>query len=281
MRASVNDQQDQAWNGDEGRHWADHHERWNAVNGEFNEPLLRAAAIASGDHVLDIGCGAGQTTRLAARHAGEGQVVGLDLSQAELDRARELAAAEQLANVRFVRGDAQVHPLPSGVFDAAISRFGIMFFADPVAAFANVGRSLRPGGRVALLCKADPRRCEWVRVFDVLRPFCPVPDFTIGEPGMFSLADPVTIRRVFGDAGFEQVETTLVEAPMTFGRDADDAAGFLLGSGPVRFVMEQADPAAAERVRDALSEALRPYEQPDGVRLNGAAWLITAVRPSS
>ncbi|WP_377272662.1 class I SAM-dependent methyltransferase [Peterkaempfera sp. SMS 1(5)a] len=281
MRATVNDQQEQAWNGDEGRHWADHHDRWNAVNGEFNEPLLRAAAIAPGERVLDIGCGAGQTTRLAARRSGTGEVLGLDLSAPELERARELAARERLANIRFVRGDAQVHPLPSGGFDVAVSRFGIMFFADPVAAFANIGRALRPGGRVALLSLADPDRVDWVRLFGVLRAIGPVPDFTIGEPGMFSLADPMTFRQILEGAGFEQVETTLVEAPMVFGSDPDDAAGFLLGSGPVRFLLEQADPAAAERAHSILSEALRPFQQPDGVRLGGAAWLVTAARPAS
>ncbi|PYC83205.1 SAM-dependent methyltransferase [Streptomyces tateyamensis] len=281
MRAIVNDQQDQAWNGDEGRHWADHHDRWNAVNGEFNEPLLSAAAIAPGERVLDIGCGAGQTTRLAARHSRTGDVLGLDLSAPELERARELAAREHLANARFERGDAQVHPLPADGFDVAISRFGIMFFADPVAAFANIARALRPGGRLALLSLADPDRVDWVRVFAALRPFGPVPDFAIGEPGMFSLADPMTFRQILTDAGFTQVETTLVEAPMTFGRDADDAANFLLGSGPIRSLLSRSDAATADRVRFAMAEALRPFEQSGGVRLGGAAWLATATRPRS
>ncbi|WP_042405232.1 class I SAM-dependent methyltransferase [Streptacidiphilus carbonis] len=278
MSATANTEQDRAWNGDEGRYWAEHDDRWNAVNGGFNEPLLRAAAIGPGDRVLDVGCGAGQTSRLAARRSGTGRVLGLDLSEPELERARERAALEGLAALRFERGDAQVHPLPTAGFDVAMSRFGIMFFADPVAAFGNIGRALRPGGRIALLALADPDRVGWVQVFSALRAVGPVPDFSVGAPGMFSLADPETFRRTVADAGFEQVGTTLVEAPMDFGKDAEDAAGFLMGSGPLRYLVEQAGEDSAAGVRAALTDALRPHQQPDGVLLDGVAWLLTAVR---
>ncbi|MBD0669644.1 class I SAM-dependent methyltransferase, partial [Streptomyces sp. CBMA156] len=221
MRQLVNTAQSEAWNGEEGRYWSDHHDRWNAVNEGFNHPLLTAAAITPGDRVLDVGCGAGQTTRLAARAATRGSVLGLDLSGPMLARARALAADEGLHRIAFEQGDAQVHPLPAAGFDVAISRFGIMFFADPVAAFATIGRALRPGGRLAFVCVADPARCEWVRAYGAARAALPVPQEAsdLSGPGMFSLADPAEIRRVLGAAGFADVRAEAVEAAGRFGRD--------------------------------------------------------------
>jgi ubiquinone/menaquinone biosynthesis C-methylase UbiE len=281
MHAIVNTEQAAAWNGYEGVYWADHQERWDAVNAGFNAPLFAAAAIGTQDHVLDVGCGNGQTTRLAARRAPRGHAVGLDLSAPMLARARATAAEAGLTNVTFEQGDAQVHPLPSGRFDVAISRFGIMFFADPVAAFGNVGRALRPGGRLAFLCFQEMSRNDWIRVLAaVLAAHVPVPNLAEpGAPGMFSPADPSRIREVLTRAGFEGVSPTPVESPMVFGRDADDAADFLVNSGPVRFLLGQADQTTVARTRDAFTGALRSHEEPGGVRLRGAAWLVTATRP--
>ena len=147
-REVVNTEQAEAWNTDEGVHWAAHAERYDAMIAAFTQPLLDAATIGDSDSVLDIGCGNGQTSRLAARRAIRGRVVGLDLSGPMLARARDLAVAEGLTNVAFEQGDAQVRALVPASFDVAISRFGVMFFADPVAAFRNVGRGLRPRGRL-------------------------------------------------------------------------------------------------------------------------------------
>ncbi|MFE4977392.1 class I SAM-dependent methyltransferase [Kitasatospora sp. NPDC056651] len=291
MRQLVNSAQSQAWNGDEGRYWSDHHDRWNAVNEGFDQPLLTAAALTPEDHVLDIGCGAGQTTRLAARTATRGTALGLDLSAPMLDRARTLAAEEGLDRAAFEQGDAQVHPLPTAGFDVAISRFGIMFFEDPVAAFANIGRALRPGGRLAFVCVSDPARCEWIQAYGTARAALPVPQEgaasagPVSGPGMFSLADPAEIRRVLGAAGFADVRTEAVESAGHFGRDAQDAADHLLGSGPGRHLADLLDaaggdgPSGADQVRAALATALAPYERPTGVHLRTAAWLVTATRP--
>ncbi|GAA2978348.1 hypothetical protein Sfulv_60380 [Streptomyces fulvorobeus] len=155
MGQFANTAQAEAWNGYEGAQWARSQERWDAVNDGFNQPLLDAAAISETDSVLDIGCGAGRTTRLAARRAGRGRALGLDLSGPMLDKARESTLNEGVENVSFVQGDAQVHPLEAAGFDAVISRYGMTFFADPIAAFANLHRALRPGGRLAFICAAE------------------------------------------------------------------------------------------------------------------------------
>ena len=146
----VNTAQAEAWNGYEGEHWAANDDRYNIVNSGFNGPLLDAAGIGETSRVLDVGCGNGKLTRLAASRARQGQVTGLDLSGPMLARARARAAEEGIGNVTFEQGDAQVYPLPPGGFDVAVSRFGVMFFGDPAAAFANIGRGLRPGGRARL-----------------------------------------------------------------------------------------------------------------------------------
>ncbi|MER6125254.1 class I SAM-dependent methyltransferase [Streptomyces sp. NPDC001795] len=283
-RELVNTAQFEAWNGDEGRHWSDRHDRWNAVNEGFNPPLLAAAAIGPEDRVLDIGCGAGQTTRLAARAAVRGSVLGLDLSAPILARARSLAAEEGLERIAFEQGDAQVHPLPTAAFDVAISRFGIMFFADPAAAVGNIGKALRPGGRLAFVCMSDPARCQWVHVYGAVRAALPLPPqeaTAFDGPGMFSLSDPSVIRQGLGAAGFDDVHAEPVEAVGNFGRDTDDA-DHLLRSGPGQHLVSLLDSASdgggADRARAALCAALVEYERPTGIHLRTAAWLVTATR---
>ena len=137
-----------AWE-EEGARWAEQAERYDATVRRHSRRLLEAARISADDRVLDIGCGCGETTRDAARFAASGLVLGVDLSARMIEWARERARAEGLTNVRFEQADAQVYPFEREGFDLAISRFGAMFFADPVAAFRNIGRALRPGGRAA------------------------------------------------------------------------------------------------------------------------------------
>jgi SAM-dependent methyltransferase len=275
----VNTAQAEAWNGYEGGHWAAHQDRYDAVNSGFNDHLLAAAAIGDQDRVLDVGCGNGQVTRLAARRAQS--AAGLDLSAPMLARARATAAAEGVANVTFEQGDAQIHPFPPGAYDVALSRFGIMFFADPVAAFANIGRALRSGGRVAFLSLRDIGSSDLGAVFAAmgghLPPGAGAPQ--PGAPGPESLADPDHIRRVLTGAGFADVTPAPVEATQVWGRDADDATEFLGGWGPVRYVLSQVDAGLGARARAALTEALRPFERDGAVRLRGTAWLTTATRP--
>lgn len=278
----VNTEQAQAWNGPEGAHWARNQDRWNAVNEGFDQPLLDAAGIAEDHWTLDVGCGSGQTTRLAALRAPQGRALGLDLSGPMLAEARARAEREGITNVSFTQGDAQAHPLEAGAFDAAISRYGVTFFADPVAAFGNVGRALRPGGRLAFVCPADASLNDWVTAMAALRDFLPIGDFgQPGLPGMFSLAAPDRIRDVLTAAGFTGIAIDRAQAYGAWGDGAEDAAEFLLGTGPGRHLMEQADAAARARARRSLTDHLRDHEAADGtVRLRSTSWLVTADRPA-
>ncbi|MFF0432325.1 class I SAM-dependent methyltransferase [Streptomyces sp. NPDC004327] len=280
MSHIVNTAQEQAWNGPEGTHWARHQGRWNAVNEGFDEPLLTAAGIGEGHRTLDVGCGSGQTTLLAARRAPRGRALGLDLSGPMLAEARARAARENVGNADFTRGDAQTHPLEAAAFDAAISRYGVMFFADPEAAFGNIGRALRPGGRLAFVSPAEPELNDWLVAMTSLRGILPVGDVgTPGAPGMFSLDSPDRIRAILTAAGFTGIAVDRAEAYGTWGRGAEDAAGFLLESGPGRHFMDRAEAPVRDRARRALTDHLRAHETADGtVRLRSAAWLVTAAR---
>ncbi|MFE2941510.1 class I SAM-dependent methyltransferase [Streptomyces sp. NPDC059255] len=278
----VNTEQAQAWNGPEGTHWARNQDRWNAVNEGFNESLLDASGVAGDHQLLDIGCGTGQTTRLAALRAPRGRALGLDLSGPMLDEARTRAEREGIPNAVFEQGDAQTYPFGTGTFDTVLSRYGVMFFADPVAAFSNIGRALRPGGRLAFVCPADAALNGWVGAMESLRDLLPVGDFgRPGLPGMFSLALPDRVRHVLATAGFSGIAINQAQAYGTWGRDAEDAAEFLLRTGPGRHLMEQVDAATRLRARRTLEDHVRTHEATDGtVRLRSTSWLVTADRPA-
>ncbi|MFJ9822759.1 class I SAM-dependent methyltransferase [Streptomyces sp. NPDC101160] len=279
MGQFANTAQAEAWNGYEGAQWARSQERWDAINDGFNQPLLDAAAISETDAVLDVGCGAGRTTRLAARRATRGRALGLDLSGPMLGKARESAAHEGVANVTFVQGDAQVHPLDAEAFDAVISRYGMTFFTDPAAAFANLHRALLPGGRLAFICAAEAEANEWLAALASLKHILPLSGLgKPGGPGMFSLADPDRIRHLVTAGGFDAVDVQRIEAVGNWGAQAADAAAFLLDSGPGRHLLDQVTPPQQDAARRALTAALQHHEADDGVRLRSSSWLVTAVR---
>jgi SAM-dependent methyltransferase len=280
MPVIANARQAEAWNGWEGAHWAQNRARYNAIVGAFNNDLFRIAAIAPDDRVLDVGCGTGHVTLLAARQAGRGHVVGVDLSAPMLARARADAAAQGIANVRFEQGDAQVHPFPDAGFDVAISRGGVMFFEDAVAAFANILRGLRPGGRLVFIGpQGGGPDSDYARATGALKPLLRAP--SPASRGMGSLVDPARIREVLEAAGFTGIRIKPVTAPMDYGRDAADAAEFILGQGPVRTNLAGLDPDVVARTREQLRAGLEAFETPEGVRISGAVWLVDATRGGS
>ena len=154
---AVNAEQAEAWNGPSGRHFVEQRERWERMRDRLTARLLAGAQIQDGENVLDIGCGCGDTTILAARASCSGHALGADLSRIQVAEARRLAAAAGVTNARFEVADAQVHPFQAGIFDVVLSTFGVMFFDDPAAAFGNLRKALRRGGRLAFLLLAHSR----------------------------------------------------------------------------------------------------------------------------
>lgn len=236
-----------------------------------NEVLRRVAGVQPHDHVLDIGCGSGQTTREAARAAGAGGALGVDVSAAAIQRAGELARAEALGNVTFEQADAQVHSFPPERFDVAISRFGTMFFGDPVAAFANIGRALRPAGRLAMLVWQAQELNEWSVV--IRRAVG-----AAGGPNPFTLSDPRAVTEILRAAGFAGVACTEVHEPVYYGPDVAGALDWIRGFTCTSEALRRLDDAAATRVVERLRAALAEHETEDGIWFDSRAWIVTAHR---
>ncbi len=264
-----------AWDGDEGGYWAAHPDHFERALVAYDQPFFDAAAIGPGDRVLDVGCGTGSTSRRAARTAATGSVLGVDLSSAMLEVARRRAAADGIENLRFEQVDAQVHPFDAGAFDVAIGRTSAMFFGDRVAALANIGRALRPGGRLALMTWQPIVGNEWLREFGgALAAGRELPAPPPGAPGPFALADPDVVHAVLDAAGYTDVGVDGHQAPMWFGADPDDAYELVLGL--LGWMLDGLDDGARSDAQDALRATLAAHRTPDGVLYESAAWIVRA-----
>jgi SAM-dependent methyltransferase len=269
---------------------------WNEVSGakwvalqpvidEQIRPLgllaMDRAGLRPGERVLDVGCGCGETTiELARRVAPGGQVTGIDISAPMLERARASAAAAGSA-ARFEIADAQTHAFAPDSADVLFSRFGVMFFADPTAAFANLRRALTPTGRLAFVCWQALPENAWMAVpmLAALQhlppPAMPAPD----APGPFAFADPARVRRILEGAGFRDVQLEDVREMLTVGGGAgpEETAEFMLQMGPTAAALREApDPTLKPRVLAAVRAALLPYATPQGIRMASACWVVTA-----
>jgi SAM-dependent methyltransferase len=232
---TVNVEQAEDWNGASGREFIEQHARHERMLYRLTARLLAAVQIRDGENVLDVGCGCGDTTILAARASGSGRALGADFSRILVAEARQLTAAAGVANARFEVADVQVYPFGAGVFDVVLSSFGVMFFDDPAAAFGNLGKALRPGGRLAFLCW---RTREENPIFSTGFAGAAAVLGLREQPGpsaAFSLAGTGRVSALLSGAGFGGIECTKLDEPMLIGRDVDDVLDY-----------ERASPAATE-----------------------------------
>lgn len=245
---------------------------------QHNELFRAAARVGSHDRVLDIGCGTGQSTREAARAAVNGSAVGVDPSARMLERARQLSDDQGLTNVTYQQADAQVHPFPLAHYDLAISRFGTMFFADPVAAFTNIRRALRPAARLVLLVWQGRERNEWAAAIRQPRPAAtpePTPPARVPDP--FSLADPANTEGILTAAGFTEVGFTDVREPVYYGPDTATAFDNVLRLWD-KDLLATLDAATVEQARTRLHATLAARSTGSGVHFDSRAWIVTARR---
>ena len=268
------------WNSPAARTWSDRYEPIDRLLEGLTRKAMEFAAPAAGERVLDIGCGSGTTLlELATRVGRHGRVLGADVAQASVARARERIGQSDLPQADVVLADAATHVFEPGAFDLAFSRFGVMFFADPVAAFANVRRALKPSGRLALTVFRTPQENRWASgPAAVIRPLVPpVPTPGPEDPGQFSWADPARVRRILEGAGFRDVSLTPHDPEIRLAGPggAAQAAAFMMTVGPaVRAT--QASPELTEPVRQAMETFFASVEGPQGIVLPGGVWLIAA-----
>src|SRR5690242_5227382 len=276
------------WNGQSGDHWVANHARLDAMLAMFGQAAIEAAAPATGERVLDVGCGAGASSlALAARVGAGGQVLGVDISEPLIARARALAPQHTSALFRIA--DASSAELPEGAFDILFSRFGVMFFDDPTAAFAHMRRALQPGGRVAFVCWRSAAENDWVRlpmgaIKGIVPPTAP-PDPE--APGPFSFGERGRVGRILTAAGFTDIAIAPFDASIPFGegatRDAaiDDAVKMMFEVGPLsRALADQPDDIRA-RASTAVRAAFAGCPGERSVMIDSATWIVTACNPAS
>ena len=274
--SSGNEDQIEFWNGAQGINWVANDAHFSRLTEPFTDALFDAADVSSGERVADIGCGCGETAvRLAAIAA---EVVGVDVSAPMLDRARERAAG--LANVRFVEADAASYAFQPQ-FDLVFSHFGVMFFADPASAFANLHRALVPDGRIAFACLQAPAENDWLMASAAaVAPFLPQsPPPPPNAPSPFAFADPDRTCALVEAGGFVEVDVKPITSVVWVADDLDDGMRFMTEVNVfLRRAVTELDGPTCSRALSAAREAMAPYATDTGLVMPAAAWLVTAHR---
>ena len=281
MTTAPNAEQIGLWNDAMGKTWAQLHERLDRQLDPIGRAAMQTAGFEAGDRVLDVGCGCGETTLEIAGRIGPGRVVGLDASAMLLEEAREAAAAKGVANASFVQGDGQVWT-SADRFDVLFSRFGVMFFEHPQAAFANLRGSLRSGGRLAFACWRKPADNLWLalpmRATAHLLP--PLPPSDPDEPGPFAFADETRLAGILKGAGFTGVAIEPLDL-RTGGDSLEESVHVSLRVGQLGSALRQVGASAdlKRKVEATLRDALAPYVEDGVVKLPAAAWIVSGRNP--
>jgi SAM-dependent methyltransferase len=270
------------WNRTAGQRWTDRQEEQDLVLRPVSDRLIAAADPKPGQRVVDIGCGCGDTTiDFAARVAPGGEVLGLDISEPMLARARERAPVSLPA--RFVLADATVYAFAPGWADLVVSRFGVMFFADPARSFANLRRGLKGGARLVFACWRAAKENPWMMIplREAKKHAPPLPETNPEDPGPFAFADDARVRRILSAAGFADTVVTPqdLDIDIAIGRGLDAAVAGALGIGPTSRILDgQPEAVRAAAIAD-IRKAFAERAKGDSVPLGAAIWMVTATNP--
>ncbi len=259
------------WKGAGCRSWLASIERIERSIAGFSAAALAAADVRPGETVIDVGCGLGGTTAVLAEKAGT--VLGVDISDMLIEGAR----AKRIARADFRVADAATHPFEPASADLVFSRFGVMFFADPVAAFRNLRRALKPSGRLVFLCWRTAAENPWsLAPVRAAAPFLPpLPRPGPEEPGQFSFGDRTRVERILTQAGFGSLSLEPLDQPIFMGASIDEIVEGAGRFGPLARAFADATPEQAKKAKAAIAESLAPHVQPDGIHLPGACWLVS------
>lgn len=267
------------WNSDATRRWVTEQTRIDRLMSNVTEAALAAAAPMPGESVLDIGCGTGTTTlRIAEAVGPSGRVLGVDISEQQLALARQRFAAARVTHAQLVLDDAATHDFAPESFDLGFTRFGVMFFADPIAAFRNISRAMKPGGRLLLAVFRAGAENPWATasVAAIRHLVTPPAPFGPEEPGQFSWSDPARVRRVLDGAGFSNVVLTPLDLSFNLGADAAQAAEFATFIGQGARLLHGVPDETRQAAIVAFRGFFKLHEGPNGVSLPGALWLVSA-----
>ncbi len=268
------------WNCVAGQKWTDHQEHQDQVLSPVSERLLAAARLKPGERVIDVGCGCGATTIDFAARVPGGEVLGLDISEPMLVRARQ--RAEGLA-IRFERADATVYAFEPEAADLVASRFGVMFFADPPRSFANLRKALKPGGRLAFACWREAKQNPFfiLPLREAGKHAPPLPEMDPEAPGPFAFASEARVRRTLSEAGFADIAVTPhdLELDIAVGRGLDAAVTSAMTIGPTSRMLDGQSEAVRAAVEADIRKALAAHTRGDSVPLGAAIWIVTATNP--
>jgi SAM-dependent methyltransferase len=267
------------WNGPAGQRWTDRQALQDVLLAPVSEILIDRAGVRAGERIIDVGCGCGAIAiALAQRTGPAGHVLGIDISAPMLARARQLTPAG--IPVEFVLADATVYPFVPAGFDLLVSRFGVMFFAEPVLSFANMRRALRPSGRLAFACWREPRENPWMMapLQAVYQHVPKLPQQGPEDPGPFAFASEARVHRILSEAGFSGVamEPCNFMLDVAIGRGLDAAVDAVLEIGPANRALEGHPADVREAAKNSIREALAPFVSGQEVRLGGSIWMVTA-----
>jgi ubiquinone/menaquinone biosynthesis C-methylase UbiE len=267
------------WNGIAGQHWTERQAVQDTLLAPVTERLIESANAKKGERILDIGCGCGATTVALAKQVGaDGHVLGIDISVPMLERARQVTPKNLPAD--YVLADATVYPFDPESFDLLASRFGVMFFADPVLSFANLRKALRLNGRLAFVCWREPRENPWMMtaLMAVYKHVPKLPQLGPEDPGPFAFASEERVRKILSEAGFADIK--MEACPLSFdvaaGKGIDGAVEGALQIGPASRALEGHPPDVVAAGIRSIREALTPFAKGQSVLLSGAIWLVTA-----
>jgi ubiquinone/menaquinone biosynthesis C-methylase UbiE len=272
-----NGEQAALWNDASGRAWVELQAVLDGMLAPFVLPLVAGASPGETAHVLDIGCGAGATTLALARRLGpRGLCLGVDISAPLLAAARARAATEQLTTAQFREADAQTHEFEAGAFDAVVSRFGVMFFDDPVAAFANIRRAARPGAALTFVAWRSPADNPFLsaaaRAVAPLLPSVRAPDPT--APGQFAFADGARVRSILRDSGWNDIDVSALDLPGSVSEA--DLLAYVTKLGPVGLALRELDEARRAPIIAAVRASYEPHLRDGAAAFSMATWLVRA-----
>jgi len=275
--SGANAKQIEYWNGRVGERWARRFARIDENLQKITPRVLAFAGARPGEHVLDLGCGAGTTTLAFAQAvAPGGKVTAIDISEPLLGVAKA-RAAEAKADIVFHLADASAFDF-APEFELIFSRFGAMFFADPVAGYANLRKGLTPGGRLRFICWRALKENLWASApFKAAEHLLPPQEPSDPHaPGPYAFADPARVEKILSDAGYRDVKIEPLDSTMYMGADADEAAAEALAVGPLAFAARELDDATRETIRVTVAKAVEQYKTAEGITPSAACWLVGA-----